>query len=106
MLASRDHAAPGGADLTFATGQATNSQSERQIQSSTKINILLVVLLIPTFVEMPAESGYECWNRTTSPQRTDFAWLAGQESPVTTPAKAGFGRSDRHSACLRRHPTA
>jgi hypothetical protein len=33
-----------GADLTFATHQAKNWQSERQIQSSTRINILLVVL--------------------------------------------------------------
>jgi hypothetical protein len=33
-----------GADLTFATQQATISQSERQIQSSTRINVLLVVL--------------------------------------------------------------
>jgi hypothetical protein len=33
-----------GADLTFAALQAGNSQSERQIQSSTRINILLVVL--------------------------------------------------------------
>src|SRR5689334_21456193 len=33
-----------GADLTFATPQATNLQSERQIPSSTRINILLVVV--------------------------------------------------------------
>ena len=33
-----------GADLTFATLMAEYSQSERQIQSSTRINILLVVL--------------------------------------------------------------
>jgi hypothetical protein len=33
-----------GADLTFATLLAKNSRSERQIQSSTRINILLVVL--------------------------------------------------------------
>jgi hypothetical protein len=35
---------PSGADLTFATQQATISQSERQIQSSTRTNVLLVVL--------------------------------------------------------------
>src|ERR1700737_3994480 len=33
-----------GADLTFATLRAARSSCERQIQSSTRINILLVVL--------------------------------------------------------------
>jgi hypothetical protein len=32
-----------GADLAFATPYAARSKSERQIQSSTRINILLVV---------------------------------------------------------------
>jgi hypothetical protein len=35
--------AASGADLTFAIVLTTHSQSERQIQSSTRINILLVV---------------------------------------------------------------
>jgi hypothetical protein len=35
---------PSGADLTFANPAAANSQSERQIQSSTRIKVLLVVL--------------------------------------------------------------
>ena len=40
--------------------------SERQIQSSTEINILLVVLSIPTFAKVLAPIVRERWNRTTS----------------------------------------
>jgi hypothetical protein len=57
---------PGGADLTFATLQAARSQRERQIQSSTRVNILASGPLIPTFAKVLAAKGCECWNRTTS----------------------------------------
>jgi hypothetical protein len=54
-----------GADLTFATHLVARLSSECQIQSSTRFNILLVVLLILPFAKRPAEPGRECSNRTT-----------------------------------------
>jgi hypothetical protein len=59
---------PSGADLTFATLQAARPQRERQIQSSTRVNILASGPLIPTFAKVLAAKGCECWNRTTSPE--------------------------------------
>src|SRR5262249_7983245 len=47
---------PSGADLTFASSQDARSQSERQIQSSTGINILLAVL-IPAFAKRLPQRG-------------------------------------------------
>jgi hypothetical protein len=41
------------ADLTFATRQAANSRSERQIQGSTRIDIFASGPLIPTFAKVP-----------------------------------------------------
>src|SRR5581483_6567333 len=55
-----------GADLTFATMLATHSQSERHIQSSTRTYIFASGPLIPTFANVLAAMGCECWNRTTS----------------------------------------
>ena len=54
-----------GADLTFATPFAASPSRERQIQSSTGINHLRVVVLMPTFAKEPAEKGGECWHPTT-----------------------------------------
>jgi len=58
---------PSGVDLTFATLQAARSQRERQIQGSTRVNILASGPLIPTFAKVLAAKGCECWNRTTRP---------------------------------------
>ncbi len=56
---------PRAADLTFATLRAARSQRERQIQSSTRVNILARGPLIPTFAKVLAAKGCEWWNRTT-----------------------------------------
>ena len=55
-----DSARTSGADLTFAAHPAAGSQSECQIQSSTRNLYLLSGPLILTFARELAEKGCEC----------------------------------------------
>ena len=55
-----------GMNLTFGTHLQLRSFSNVKFENSTRFNILLVVLLIPAFVNKGAAGGCKCWNRTTS----------------------------------------
>ncbi len=44
--------------------------SNVKFKNSTRFSILLVVLLIPTFVNLSVAPGRKCWNRTTSDGQT------------------------------------
>src|ERR1700722_2508354 len=65
-----------GADLTFAKCQAANSFANVKSKAPLK-TIFSGGPLIPTFANMPAETGCECWNRTTS------CYFIGQEASAT-----------------------
>jgi hypothetical protein len=53
-----------GFDVRYSTSRAL--ASERQIQSSTRANTLLVVLCFQHSQMNPPRTGCECWKRTTS----------------------------------------
>ena len=59
-------AATSGANLTFESGLRLGSCSNVEFKSSTRIKLLLVVPLIPTFARESAAKGSKCRNRTTS----------------------------------------
>ena len=77
-----DAASPSGANLTFETLIADRLVLKCQIESSTRINKLLVVPLIPTFACERAAAGCKYRNRTTSRRKRQECASQGDGWPA------------------------
>src|SRR5262249_29730134 len=92
-----------GLDLTFATQRTAKTESECQIQNSTRIPIFTSVPLVLTFVNEGAATGYECQNRDTrretamrilGPNGTTLGYQTGN---VRRTSNGGFALPDAAS---------
>jgi GNAT superfamily N-acetyltransferase len=75
-----------GADLTFATTPTAHSQANVKSKAPLE-SIFSSGPLIPTFASVPATTGCECWNRTTSAFLGTASVIASDldERPELTP---------------------
>ena len=93
-----------GVDLTFASQRTAKTESECQIQNSTRIPIFTSVPLVLTFANEGAATGYECRNRDTRRETAmrisgpNGTTLGSQSGNVRRTSTSGFALPDAASA--------